>query len=87
MIVIGASTLQYLQARQYFWDHILPKIPDDDLNWPANFARWLESQGITIIKARPDKNFATDIFGIAPGWDNLVFADPDQAVLFYLKWS
>lgn len=87
MIVIGTGTLQYCQAKQYFCRHILPKIPDHDLNWPANFAKWLESQGITIIKTRPDKNFDTDIFGIAPGCDDLVFADPDQAVLFYLKWS
>ena len=77
----------YYKTRIYFRDNILDSLPNNETDWYNGYRSWLAEQGCEIVNPSNGRDFVVDILGVAPGYDQFVFANDQDATLFLLRWS
>lgn len=77
----------YFNTQVYFRKHYIDDLPNDDNIWKEAYKKWLLSQGCVIVPYTKDEYVLKTSLGIAPYLDKFGFDDPNDAMLFVLRWS
>jgi len=86
MIYLETDRLYY-NTRLYFRDHIIDSLPNNETDWYNGYRSWLAEQGCEIIRLDTGRDFAVDILGVAPGYDQFAFENDRDATIFLLRWQ
>lgn len=77
----------YYNSRQYFRQHFIDSLPNDETEWSNGYRSWLREQGCELVRGPNEKELVVDVLGVAPGYDRFVFRNPKDATMFILRWS
>lgn len=74
----------WYRLQKYFADNIMPNLANDNRVWAREFRQWLLLQG-AVIEHSPERLVRNGL-DVAPGFDQLVFEDNEQMMIFLLRW-